>query len=517
MKKMVFFVAVLLVFSPALFSQEYLMGNYYSGTPSQGSTLITSLTGGNWDDGYYDVSLPSNNQFFFYGKKVTHLRIWTNGYVTFGFGSAPTDYLDYTPDPIPSTDDPNSYAAPWWDDWDLSSRGSIYIYQGTTWFNIHWIDIPHHSDATASYDFSMLLGAPNNSTHPNEILFYYGDVDSGTGTYDRAVQGTIGIEHYTGTQCQKYSYLTALIQNGSKIRMTPYMAIYDTTNFWPNAPATDNDPDIFIYRPGNGMWYGRSNDGTHEYSMQWGTLGDTPLPGDYDGDGDADELVVRPGSYYLWFGNLPTFTVVWGIDGDIPMAADFNGDGTTDLCVFRPSYGIWYINYRTLATDTSFQWGTPGDVPIPADYDGDGNADAAVYRPSTNMVYIRRSSNPGSPWIWPFGQNGDIPLPFNNTSTQIYVGLYRPSTGQWFLLAPSTGTVYSIGTWGLESDVPIPNDWNGGGVTDKAIWRPTTGLWYILGYSAFPYGQIGDVPRCRRSYAIVLPAPAGNTSDMESR
>ncbi len=86
MKKTFILISILIHCVSSFFAQEYIMndGAAYSGlTPT---TTITTLTSGTWDSGYYDYGLPNNNRFYFYGKKVTHLRIWTNGYVSFGFG-----------------------------------------------------------------------------------------------------------------------------------------------------------------------------------------------------------------------------------------------------------------------------------------------------------------------------------------------------------------------------------------------------------------------------------------------
>jgi len=229
-----------------LFSYEYIVNNKAGLEPIPGNTQITTLTGGNWDDGYYDLTLPTSDRFYFYGKWVTHVRIWTNGYVTFGFGSAPTDYTDYTPDSIPSPDNPNGYVAPWWDDWDLTTRGSIWYVLSGTYLNIQWKDIPHKDDSTASYDFKLLIGFSDNSSYPNEFIFFYEDVDSGSGAHDAGKTGTIGIEHYTGYQAEKYSHYEQRIENEMSIRFTPYVPIYGMTDGW-----GDGKPDPVVYRVSN--------------------------------------------------------------------------------------------------------------------------------------------------------------------------------------------------------------------------------------------------------------------------
>ena len=38
---------------------------------------------------------------------------------------------------------------------------------------------------------------------------------------------------------------------------------------------------------------------------------------------------------------------------------------------------------------------------------------------------------------------------------------------------------YLIKQWGLGTDVPVANDYDGDGLTDLAVWRGATGTWYI--------------------------------------
>jgi FG-GAP repeat len=56
----------------------------------------------------------------------------------------------------------------------------------------------------------------------------------------------------------------------------------------------------------------------------------------------------------------------WGSSGDLPVIGDFDGDGRTDIVVYRPSTGNWFV----LESSTSYtrwltyQWGTTGDMPV---------------------------------------------------------------------------------------------------------------------------------------------------------
>jgi len=513
MKKGFGFMVILFALAPLLFSYEYIMNDGTSYGTAYVSTKITSLTGGNWDEGYYDLVLPSTHYFYFYGKKVTHVRIWTNGYVTFGFGSAPTDYNDYTPDPLPNTDNPNGYAAPWWDDWDLTSQGEIWYHLGTQsgyyWLAIEWRNVPHHDDPSSSYDFQILIYGstyPGTDGYFNDIRFNYIDVDSGNGTHDYGKTGTIGIEHYSGAQGELYGHYQSVLTNSTDILFTPFIPVYDMTDY-----NSDDKPDVVVYRPTTGLWYIRANDGSYSANLPWGTKGDIPLPGDYDGGGYIDYCVFRPSTSTWWFQDVTPNAITWGTHGDIPVPADYDGNGYTDLAVFRPSNGGWYIYYMPGGTKEYILWGTKGDIPLPADYDNDGKADCAVWRPSENKWYIRRSSNPTSPWGFVWGTDGDVPMPANfDTSSYSSAAIFRPSTGEWFCYHPNWGAGL-LGSWGTSTDVPVPNDWNGGGITDTCVFRPTEGKWYIgtsaLGYPNFYWGTLGDKPRCRRSFQIVSPPP----------
>ena len=59
------------------------------------------------------------------------------------------------------------------------------------------------------------------------------------------------------------------------------------------------------------------------------------------------------------------------------------------------------------------------------------------------------------------------------------LGVYRPSTGQWYVLKSSDGSSTAT-SWGLSTDVPVPGDYDGDGKTDLGVFRPSTGQWYVL-------------------------------------
>lgn len=516
MKKFIGFGIFVLLFSTGLFGHEYIIDKNPTRTwgisTYTGNTQVTSLTGGNWDLGYYDLVLPSANQFYYYGRKVTHLRITTKGYIMPGFGGPPATtsvYLANTS--IPNASPPHPIIAVLWDDWDLSAAGEIWYSTSGQFTIVEWRGVQKWLTPGYYYTFVAVFISNSQYQLPDSILFQYHDVEEGNGGIDHGVSATIGVEHPEGTQGDEYSYNTASVNNGDMLLLSPFVPIYGMTDGW-----ADGYPDSMIFRPNNGIWYLRRNDnvGVTTAAISWGTKNDIAVPGDYDGNTYYDVAVYRP-STSMWYthGAVADFTIQWGRAGDIPVPADWDGDGDTDLGIFRPQYGLWFIYYLPAGTTTTVQWGKEGDVPVPADYDNDGIIDIAVYRPENTVWYIRRSSNPSLSYEFAWGTDGDIPLPANFVSSSYSTAcVYRPSSGRWYSYNQTNGSSYTHPSWGTASDVPIPNDWNAGGLTDAAVFRPESGMWFIYAGPTFQWGQIGDKPRIRRSAQIVAPPPAKNAS-----
>jgi hypothetical protein len=104
---------------------------------------------------------------------------------------------------------------------------------------------------------------------------------------------------------------------------------------------------------------------------------------------------------------------LWGSPGDIPTPGDYDGDGKTDFATYHlaPSGGTWIVASSQSGATGELQWGSVTDIPVPADFDGDGRTDYAVFRPSNGTFYI--ASYPaasGAPFTGALAAWG---LPFN--------------------------------------------------------------------------------------------------------
>ena len=59
--------------------------------------------------------------------------------------------------------------------------------------------------------------------------------------------------------------------------------------------------------------------------------------------------------------------------------------------------------------------------------------------------------------------------------------MFRPATGAWHTLKSNLGYTTSQSlSWGINTDVLVPGDYDGDGKTDPAVFRPATKGWYFL-------------------------------------
>lgn len=233
----------------------------------------------------------------------------------------------------------------------------------------------------------------------------------------------------------------------------------------------DLKEDIAVYREGTAanpqsyFYLLPSNNSSAFISQAWGTTGDKPITGDFDGNGKTDFCVTRRiNNQIVWFilpgGGGAIRSIVFGLgsDRENPTAADFNGDGRDDLIVTRTDANGVMTHYigdaNTGAILLAQQWGNSSIAPAPVlfgDFTGDNRADIAVF-------YGACQTNPtcdiaGTWWIT---QTGSA----NYTVTKFGVP-YNAQTGA--------------------GDRPNFGDYDGDGKFDIAVFRPSDSTNYTLG------------------------------------
>jgi len=261
--------------------------------------------------------------------------------------------------------------------------------------------------------------------------------------------------------------------------------------------------DLAVWRPSTGVWWVLGGPGSQQTTFSWGTSGDIPVPGDFDGDGKTDFSVFRPAENEWWIylsSSSTYYSVEFGAANDITAPADYDGDGKTDAAVFRPSNGTWYITQSSDSGTTIIQFGLSTDVPAPADHDGDGRADIAVWRSSNQTFYSVNSSN-GVLQSPSFGSSTAVPVPADYDGDGKANYALRNGNSWVILNAAFTGT--SSVTWQEAGDIAVQNDYDGDGIVDIAVWRPSNGTWYIRQSSRLgqqdelrqvQWGMTGDIP-----------------------
>jgi hypothetical protein len=190
---------------------------------------------------------------------------------------------------------------------------------------------------------------------------------------------------------------------------------------------------------------------------------------------------------------------------DLPGNLTISPDGTILGSVLTPGVTQAHLNVRDGANHSATAVVTfvalTKSVSVATDFDGDGRTDCGIWRPSTGTWFVVPSANPGAPRVVTWGVAGDKPVSgdFDGDGKTDY-GVWRPSTATWFVIQSSNPRVPIVVTWGAAGDIPVAGDFDGDGKTDIAVWRPSTATWFVIPSSnpgapiVVTWGGAGDVP-----------------------
>ena len=325
--------------------------------------------------------------------------------------------------------------------------------------------------------------------------------------------GNTGYVINTWTGCDSVWSTDPSVCVVSRGTVSPVTATFKVGNP-PVPPVVFPPTKIGVFRPSTGNWYLDSNgngvwDPGVDFSSitPFGMTGDIPVTGNWNGsaDGKSKIGVFRSGTWYLdypgfgaWVGcGAPAnpaqdACIPFGLPGDSPVTGNWNGsaDGKSKIGVFRS--GTWYLDYPGTGTwvgcgapanpaqDACISFGLPGDVPVVGDWNASGTIKVGVFRSGTwyldypgtgTWVGCGAPANPAQDACISFGLPGDVPVVGDwNASGTIKIGVFRPSTGTWYLDyngnntwdgcgAPGDITKDACYTFGTTGDLPVTGAW----------------------------------------------------------
>jgi hypothetical protein len=250
-------------------------------------------------------------------------------------------------------------------------------------------------------------------------------------------------------------------------------------------PATG---EWLLDRNGNGGWDGCGSDLCVQLFNASAAL---PVIGDWNGSGsvklglfvtESSEWFLDANGNGIWEGcAIDICTQSFGGSADLPAAGRWSTAPEDRIAIFRPSEKRWRL-----------------------DLNGNETLERCrIDRCPTLNVY----------------QSGDVPVAgdwIGNGSTQL--GLFRPGTGQWFLDTNANrawngcSKDLCVASFGAAGDIPVSGDWNAGGKSKIGVYRPSTGEWFLdlngngnwdgptLDIYVPGFGQPGDLPVVGRWY-----------------
>ena len=276
---------------------------------------------------------------------------------------------------------------------------------------------PTSGDVGASYPFLTSATDPNG-----EMVKYTYDWGDGTNyTTPLVNSGTTASISHSWTKAGTYLIrIMATDIHGAPSAWSAVLEIHIGASIVADKIGVFRNGPWYLDQNGNRIWDPDSGD----LSFWFGTSGDQPIAGDWNGDGHDEIGVFRNGPWYLdyngnriWDPDSGDLSFWFGTSGDQPIAGDWNSDGHDEIGVFRN--GPWYLDYNGNrlwdpdSGDLSFWFGTSGDQPIAGDWNSDGHDEIGVFR--NGPWYLDYNGNrlwdpdSGDLSFW-FGTSGDTPV-----------------------------------------------------------------------------------------------------------
>ena len=123
-----------------------------------------------------------------------------------------------------------------------------------------------------------------------------------------------------------------------------------------------------------------------DHVFHYGTAGDRPVAGDWNGDGIETIGVFRDGKWNIDVNGDGKWTpadgaFLFGQAGDVAVVGDWDGDGVDQIGIYRA--GVWHLdtngNHQLDGSDHTIRLGTAADTPVVGDWNGDGSDEPGIY------------------------------------------------------------------------------------------------------------------------------------------
>ncbi len=215
----------------------------------------------------------------------------------------------------------------------------------------------------------------------------------------------------------------------------------------------------------------------------------------YNSDGALDQSFGNEGLVFTPIGSGASF--------DVPKSIAIQANGK--IVVGGTSPTASNKNFATVRYNRNGsldqKWGNGGIVTT----DLGGNADAinAVTIQKNGRIVVAGESDVATPGTRKFALARYMGDPAENFDYDrdgwSDISLFRPSTGDWYVLGSSSGSVTGA-HWGIAADELVAGDYDGDLKTDFAVWRSgAVGRLYVLNSSdntatIEQFGQTGDDP-----------------------
>ncbi len=331
----------------------------------------------------------------------------------------------------------------------------------------HSIGISGISNLTAGQSADIALSSLSMTSvepKPEKVTLYLDGQELGTATVDNTVTPN---RDETGQATVSVTIPESVSAGTHDLRIVAEPTDF-TMKVQVAAAAAPEPPAIHP----NTFQLDTDGDGLADQFVNYGRTSDTPLIGDWNGDGIDTPAVKRGELYFIsdsLDGGAATTVFAYGRADDKPLVGDWDGDGKDTIAVRRGN--AVYISNTLNGGNASavFHFGRASDEALAGDFDGDSKDTVAVKR--GNVYYVKNELSGGNAdYSFVFGRATDKPLVGDwDGDGKDTVSVLRGDT-VYVSNAERGGNATPLQLAGVSSSsVVLPGDFNGDNVDTFAV------------------------------------------------